>query len=83
MRKIFSHKKKVTADKVESRFQQGLVLVKDLDKKEFKRFIDGLTLVWQGYDCMRRVQTIDEKESVDIDEPAKFLETEIENGRTK
>ena len=79
----FSHKKKVTADKVESRFQQGLVLVKDLDKKEFKRFIDGLTLVWQGYDCMRRVQTIDEKESVDIDEPAKFIETEIENGRNK
>ena len=30
----FSHKKKATADKVESRFQQGLVLVKDLDKKE-------------------------------------------------
>lgn len=79
----FSHNKKHEADKVESRFQQGLVLIKDLDKKEFKRFIDGLTLVWQGYDCMRRVQTIDEKENADIEEPEKFLETEIKNGRDK
>lgn len=70
----FSHKKKHGADKVESRFQQGLVLIKDLDKKEFKRFIDGLTLVWQGYDCMRRVQTIDEKENADIEEAEKILE---------
>lgn len=72
----FSHKKKRDTDKVESRFQQGLTLVKDLDKKEFNRFINGLTLGWQGYDCMRRVQTIDEKENGDIDESEKILEAE-------
>lgn len=76
MKSLFSNKKNHSADKVETRFQQGLVLVKDLDKREFKRFIDGLTLVWQGYDSMRRVQTIDEKETADIDESEKFLEKE-------
>lgn len=69
-------KKKKHADRVETRFQQGLVLVKDLDKKEFNRFIDGLTLAWQGYDRIRRVQTIDEKENSDVDEAEKFLEKE-------
>lgn len=76
MMNLFSHKKRKEADKVESRFQQGLVLVRDLDKREFKRFVDGLTLAWQGYDCMRRVQTIDEKETADIDESEKILEKE-------
>ena len=76
MIKFFSRKNRKEADKVEARFQQGLTLVKDLDKREFKRFIDGLTLGWQGYDCMRRVQTIDEKETADIDESEKILEKE-------
>lgn len=76
----FSRKTRV-ADKVESRFQRGLDLVKDLDKREFKRFIDGLTLAWQGYDSMRRVQTIDEKENKDIIEAEKILEKE--SGRDK
>lgn len=76
MMKCFSHKKKREMDKVEARFQQGLTLVKDLDKKEFNRFINGLTLGWQGYDCMRRVQTINEKENGDIDEAEEILEKE-------
>lgn len=76
MKRWHSNKNRQAADKVEAKFQQGIMLVKDLDKKEFKRFIDGLTYAWQGYDCMRRVKTIDEKESIDIDEPEKFLETE-------
>lgn len=42
--KIFNRKAKRNADKVESRFQQALNLVKDLDKTEYNRFIDGLTL---------------------------------------
>lgn len=76
MRRWRSRNNKHSLDKVEARFQQGVTLVKDLDKKEFKRFINGLTYAWQGYDCMRRVQTIDEKESADIDAPEKFIETE-------
>lgn len=79
MVKLFKARKaKKQADKVEARFQQALVLVKDLDKKEFNRFVGGLTLAWQGYDRIRQVQTIDEKENTDIDESEKILETEIE-----
>ena len=75
--KLFKRKSKRDADRVEARFQQGLVLVKDLDKREFNRFIDGLTLAWQGYDRIRRVQTIDEKENSDVDEVEKYLEKEV------
>lgn len=81
MRNLFSRKKNKELDKVEARFQDGLTLVKDLDKKEFERFIKGLTLGWQGYDCMRRVQTIDEKEVEDITNSEKILERE--SGRDK
>lgn len=74
--KIFNRKAKRNADKVESRFQQALNLVKDLDKTEYNRFIDGLTLAWKGYDRIRKVQTIDEKENNDIEEAEKYLEKE-------
>lgn len=75
--KLFNRRKKKYADKVEARFQQGLTIVKDLDKREFNRFVDGLTLAWQGYDRIRRVQTIDEKENSDLDEAEKYLEKEV------
>lgn len=76
--KLLRRKIKKESDKVEARFQQALNLVKDLDKREYNRFIDGLTLAWQGYDRIRRVQTIDEKENgnQDIDEAEKILEKE-------
>ncbi len=54
-------------DKVESRVQGGLKLIKDLDETEFKLFVKGLTLIWQGYNCVRNVKTIDEKENGDPD----------------
>lgn len=78
--KLFRKKSKRQSDKVEARFQQALNLVKDLDKREYNRFIDGLTLAWQGYDRIRRVQTIDEKENgnPDIDEAEKILTKESE-----
>ena len=75
-------KRKQKLDKVEQRFQKGLEIVKDLDAKEFKRVIEGLTLAWKGYDCIRRVQTIDEKENenADIDKAEEILEKE--NGKS-
>lgn len=68
------HKKKHQYDKVEQRFQQAVNLVKDLDKREFNRLIDGIELAWQSYDKIRQVQTIDEKEMADITEVEKELE---------
>lgn len=67
-------KKKRQYDKVEQRFQQAVNLIKDLDKREFNRLIDGIELAWQSYDKIRQVQTIDEKEMADIAEVEKELE---------
>lgn len=74
--KVFKKRNKGEIDKVEDRFQRGLDLVKDLDKKEFNRFISGLTLGWQSYDCIRKVKTIDEKENGDIYEAEREAEKE-------
>lgn len=59
-------KKKQAVDKVEARFQQAVDLFKDLDKREFKRLIEGIELTWEGYNKIRQVQTTDEKESADV-----------------
>lgn len=67
-------KKKHQYDKVEQRFQQAVNLVKDLDKREFNRLIDGIELAWQSYNKIRQVQTVDEKEMADIAEVEKELE---------
>lgn len=53
-------------DKVEARFQQAVDLFKDLDKREFKRLIEGIELTWEGYNKIRQVQTTDEKECADV-----------------
>lgn len=67
-------KKKKIADKVESRFQQAISLVKDLDKKEFNRMMEGMKLAWEAYDKIRKVQTVDEKEVADISSTEKELD---------
>lgn len=68
------NKRKQYHDKVEQRFQQAVNLVKDLDKREFNRLIDGISLAWQSYNKIRQVQTVDEKEMADITEVEKELE---------
>lgn len=62
------------ADKVEARFQQAIALVKDLDKKEFNRMMDGINSAWEAYDKIRKVQTVDEKEVADIAKLEKELD---------
>lgn len=64
--KLFKTYERQVEDAAEARFQQVLELVKDLDKKEFNKLIEATKLAWQGYDKMRQVQTIDEKEEADI-----------------
>lgn len=82
---LFRKKSKKFEDDIYTRFQQAINLVKDLDKKEFARFVDGLTLAWQGYDRLRQVQTIDEKENgnPDIDKAEKILTKEVNNNYVK
>ena len=67
-------KKKQQYDRVEQRFQQAVDLIKDLDKREFNRLIDGIELAWQSYNKIRQVQTVDEKEMADITSTEKELD---------
>lgn len=67
-------RKKKQHDKVEQRFQQAVELVKDLDKREFNRLIDGIELAWQSYNKIRQVQTVDEKELAEVTDLEKELE---------
>ncbi len=67
-------KKRKIDNMMESRFQQVVNLVKDLDKKEFNRMMEGIGLAWEAYDKIRKVQTVDEKEMADIAKVEKELE---------
>lgn len=67
-------KKKQLEDKVEARFQQAVSLIRDLDRPEFNRLIDGLKLTWEGYNRIRKVQTTDEKEDAERAKTEKELD---------
>lgn len=67
-------KKEESPDYIEARFQTAVDLIKDLDRSEFKRFVDGLTLTWQGYDKIRQVQSREEKEMEQITQAEHKLE---------
>lgn len=70
---LFRKKRKV-ADKVEARFQQAVGLIRDLDRREFNRLIDGLKLTWEGYNRIRAVQTNEDKEVAEIEKTEKTLD---------
>lgn len=70
---VFRKKKQIT-DKVEARFQQAVSLIRDLDRPEFNRLIDGLKLTWEGYNRIRKVQTTDEKEDAERAKTEKELD---------
>ncbi len=70
---LFRKKRKV-ADKVEARFQQAVGLIRDLDRREFNRLIDGLKLTWEGYNRIRAVQTNEDKEVAEIEKTERVLD---------
>lgn len=72
-------KKRKINDRVEARFQQAIALVKDLDKTEFNRMMNGIKLAWEAYDKIRKVQTVDEKEIADIAKSEKELDYLMED----
>lgn len=51
----------------EERFETMLAQVKHLDRREFNKTIDALTLAYEGYNKMLAVQTVEEKEFADIE----------------
>ena len=58
-------KRKQIGDRVEARFQQAVMLIRDLDRQEFNRLIDGLKLTWEGYSRIRKVKTVEDKEDAE------------------
>lgn len=70
---LFRKKRKI-ADKVEARFQQAVGLIRDLDRREFNRLIDGLKLTWEGYNRIRAVQTNEDKEVAEIEKTERALD---------
>lgn len=71
---MFKSKKKQAEDVAEVRFQQVIELVKALDRKEFNRLLEAIKLAWQGYDKIRQVQTIDEKDNAETNKTEKMLD---------
>lgn len=69
-------KKNKTEDRVAARFQQVVDLVRDLDKKEFNRLLEGITLAWQAYNKVSQAKTSYEKEVEDIENIEKEMEKE-------
>lgn len=74
---VFRKKKRIE-DKVEARFQQAVSLIRDLDRPEFNRLIDGLKLTWEGYNRIRKIQTTEEKESAPLLEVEKEIIREMD-----
>lgn len=71
------HKKEEIKSKTEQDFQQIVDIVKNLDKTEFKKFMEATQLVWEGYDRLLRVRTRDEKEVKPVDDITDgYIETE-------
>lgn len=60
-------------DRVEERFQTVVELIKDLEKKEFNRLVEGMTLAWEAYTKVRQARPAAEKEVEDIENAEKIL----------
>lgn len=60
-------------DRVEERFQTIVALIRDLDKKEFKRMQEGMSLAWEAYNKVRQAKTNEEREVEDIEQAEKLL----------
>lgn len=76
MKNLFSKKSKPMTTKVEEKFQTIVTLIKDLDKKDLNKLIEGMKLVWEGYNKVGQAKTPEEKEVEDIEKAEKALEEE-------
>lgn len=67
-------KKVVVEDRVEARFQKVVDLIRDLDKKEFNRLQEGMSLAWQAYQKVSEAKSAAEKEVGDIELLERIIE---------
>ena len=71
-------KKKQTRDELtpEERFEKVYEYTKDLNKNDFKKFIDGIVLMHDGYEIALKVKSREEREDAGIHEAKNELEYE-------
>jgi len=50
------------ADRAERLRQQAIEYIVSLPKGDKERFIDAVDLIWQGYNALNRVKTVDERQ---------------------
>lgn len=67
-------KKVVVEDKVEARFQKVVDLIRGLDKKEFNRLQEGMSLAWKAYQKVGKAKSAAEKEVGDIELLERIIE---------
>lgn len=60
-------------DRVEERFQTIVGLIRDLDKKEFNRLMEGMQLAWEAYSKVKQARPVSEREVEDIESAEKLL----------
>lgn len=74
--KLFKRKKEDDQSKVDKDIQSAVDTVKDLDKAELNRLIEGYQFLWEGCNRLRKVRTRDEKETKPVDDVTNsFIET--------
>lgn len=65
--KLFKKDNNITPKTTDELIEDALELIKKLDTREFKRFVDGATLINQGYNKALKVQTREDKEDLSFD----------------
>lgn len=58
-------------------FQTLFRITKELDKQGLNKLIKAVECIWEGYDALRKLKTIDEKETELVDEIEKQLDKDI------
>lgn len=84
---IFSRKKKdslsdiyeTEADRAERLRQQAIEYIVSLSKGDKERFMDAVDLIWQGYNALNRVKTIDERQEANYLKKARIASGDDEN----
>lgn len=60
-------------DRVEERFQTIVTLIKDLDKREFNRLVEGMQLAWEAYSKVKQARPAEERGMDEIENAEKLL----------
>lgn len=55
-------------------------IIKELDRQGLNKLLKAVESLWEGYDALRRLKTIDEKETAKVDDIEKQIEQDMNSG---